>query len=90
MVKNMGWKIPSDTKDGDGATDPMTRAFEGFGKVLKDRVRQCLQDPQRFKMTLEVFEPHDLLILNFIEIVSGYRKVSILSLEFVPSPWSEV
>ncbi|ORY41231.1 hypothetical protein BCR33DRAFT_718891 [Rhizoclosmatium globosum] len=79
MVKNMGWKIPSDTKDEDGATDPMTRAFEGFGKVLKDRVRQCLQDPQRFKMTLEVFEPHDLLILNFIEIS---RVCSF--------PWSEV
>ncbi|KAI9344865.1 hypothetical protein BDR26DRAFT_932450 [Obelidium mucronatum] len=88
MVRNYGWKI-SQNGESEGV-DSMLKAFEGFGSLVKDRVRECLRDPERFKIVLEEFEPDNLLVLNFVEIVSGYRRVTLMSLEFVPSPWKEV
>ncbi|KAJ3381760.1 hypothetical protein HDU84_004868 [Entophlyctis sp. JEL0112] len=82
MARNLGWNIPDENS--------FIRAFESFGDMVRDRVRECLQNPQSFQAEIEVFDPDDLLVLTFYEFVSGYRKVTLLSLEFVPSPWSEV
>ncbi|KAJ3029346.1 UNVERIFIED_CONTAM: hypothetical protein HDU68_012412 [Siphonaria sp. JEL0065] len=89
MVRNYGWKISESELQGRGE-DPMTKAFKGFGNLIKDRIRECLRDPAKFKMVIQEFEPDHLLSLSFIEVVSGYRNVILLTLEFVPSPWSEV
>ncbi|KAJ3109901.1 hypothetical protein HDU96_007065, partial [Phlyctochytrium bullatum] len=68
----------------------LDRAFEGFGDVIKDRVRECLLDPKRYVAIVEVLSPGNAMTLTFQEVVNSYRNVDLLTLEFEPSPWKQV
>ncbi|KAJ3217207.1 hypothetical protein HDU67_008336 [Dinochytrium kinnereticum] len=81
LVKRHGWRF-----DGDGIGE----AFEGFGELVKDRVREILVDPKRYLADIQIFSPGSAMALTFREIVNNYRKVELLTLEFVPSAWDEV
>ncbi|KAI8854978.1 hypothetical protein BC829DRAFT_429012 [Chytridium lagenaria] len=84
FVKRHGWKLPASTGDG------MKEAFEGFGDLFKDRVRECLVDPKRYTLHIEVPSPGSSMVLTFREIINNYRKVDLLTLDFTPSAWDEV
>ncbi|KAI9320324.1 hypothetical protein DFJ73DRAFT_967228 [Zopfochytrium polystomum] len=65
-------------------------AVREFVEVVKDVVRLCLNEPNRFVVAVERQDRDESASLRVWEIVKGYRKVSILDLEFAPSPWSDV
>ncbi|KAJ3238166.1 hypothetical protein HDU81_008313 [Chytriomyces hyalinus] len=82
MARSFGWKVQNDGVENE--------SFAAFGELVKARIRDCFHYPDRFPLHMEVVDPENLLLLTFSEIRAGYRKVTLLSLEFVPSPWFEV
>ncbi|KAJ3404885.1 hypothetical protein HDU80_002192 [Chytriomyces hyalinus] len=82
MARSFGWKVQNDGVENE--------SFAAFGELVKARIRDCFHYPDRFPLHVEVVDPENLLLLTFSEIRAGYRKVTLLSLEFVPSPWFEV
>ncbi|KAJ3332510.1 hypothetical protein HDU76_014011 [Blyttiomyces sp. JEL0837] len=84
LVNRHGWSLP------EVAGDPVAEAFAGFGDLVKDRIRECLMDPRRFQAHLSIHQPDHSISLTFQETVSTYRRITLLTLDFQPSPWSQI
>lgn len=86
LARRHKWKhIPDSTMERE--TDAVINKFV---ELLKEIVRNCLNDPERYVASIEVTMQLSVAVLKFTEISRGYRRVPLLELEMIPSPWEEV
>ncbi|KAI8906888.1 hypothetical protein EDD86DRAFT_256250 [Gorgonomyces haynaldii] len=84
LVKRMEWDFDQT------AGNPFEEAFQRFGHTLKDLVHQIHMHPNRFQAILHVDTLNQVATLKMTETIQEYRKLHLLTLEFLPSDWQSI
>jgi hypothetical protein len=79
LAKQMKWDL--DTKT-------LQNQFKEFGDVIKKCVNDIISLPDRFRATFAIYG--SIGTLTFTEIVNHYRKIDLISIDFVPSSFSDI
>ncbi|KAI9008340.1 hypothetical protein BC832DRAFT_591573 [Gaertneriomyces semiglobifer] len=64
--------------------------FSWFHNWIKEKVDACIADENRFIAEIDFIRHERLAVLTFFEVIHGYRKTELVSLEFSAVSWSEL
>jgi hypothetical protein len=79
LAKQMKWNLDSKS---------LQNQFKEFGNIIKKCVNDIIALPDRFRATFAIYG--NIGTLTFTEIVNHYRKIDLISIDFVPSAFSDI
>ncbi|KAJ3052468.1 hypothetical protein HK097_006235, partial [Rhizophlyctis rosea] len=88
---NDPWSSPAGASwEGLDDEEELGRLFGGFAGRVKELVSACCADPKRFIARLNHTSSDHAATLTFVEIIRDYRETELLTIDFIPAPWSEI
>jgi hypothetical protein len=83
LSKQMKWSFPQT------AGSAYQEHFKTFASLLQQCAKDTLLFPDRYR-AIVVIQSESMATLIFREIVHNYRKIDLLTLDFIPSPFSDI